>query len=388
MRYLGRKSRVGGEKMNLFKRLSFLIAFVIPAVAVLGYYLGGNFNFLTIAVVFGALPLLDMIVGPDASNPKEEDVPELQKDSYFRFLTYAWAWVQFVLVVWALWEVQSRSLSWWELLGFVISIGVNTGGIGITVAHELGHKNTKIEQWYSKFILMTVCYMHFFIEHNRGHHVNVSTHEDPATSRRGESFYKFYPRTVLGSLLSAWNLEKKRLAKLGKSEWTLENEMITSALVPFLFIGSITALFYGLTGNFKWEVPVFFFVQSWIAFSLLELVNYIEHYGLARKELSPGKFEKVLPIHSWNQNFGLSNAFLFQLQRHSDHHANAGRRYQSLRHFEESPQLPYGYEIMILIALVPPLWFKLMDRKLEEWQDSYGEVGSRKSKSGAKPLPA
>ncbi|TGK05139.1 alkane 1-monooxygenase [Leptospira langatensis] len=361
--------------MSVWKRVSFLVAFLIPILAVVGYYLGGGYNFLTLAVVFGILPVLDLVLGPDASNPDESEVPTLQKEFYFRFLTYAWAWVQFSLVLWALWEVQTHSLSGLEWFGFVLAIGVNTGGIGITVAHELGHKNTKIEQWYSKFILMTVCYMHFFIEHNRGHHVNVSTHEDPATSRKGESFFAFYPRTVFGSLTSAWDLEKKRLSKIGKSAWTLENEMITSAIIPLLFISSVTGIFYALTGRFTWEVPAFFFIQSWIAFSLLELVNYIEHYGLARKEIAPGKFEKVLPIHSWNQNFTLSNAFLFQLQRHSDHHANAGRRYQSLRHFEESPQLPYGYEVMILLALVPPLWFKVMDKKLETWKsENSGQI--------------
>ncbi|EMJ99186.1 alkane 1-monooxygenase [Leptospira sp. WS58.C1] len=365
--------------MSVGKRLSFLIAYLIPVLAVLGYYLGGYYNFLTLAVVFGILPIMDLWIGPDASNPKEEDVPELQKEFYFRFLTYAWAWIQFGLVIWALWEVQTQPLSTLEWGAFVLAIGVNTGGIGITVAHELGHKNTKIEQWYSKFILMTVCYMHFFIEHNRGHHVNVSTHEDPASSRKGESFFSFYPRTVFGSLTSAWNLEKKRLGKLGKSVWTLENEMITSMIIPLLFISAVTGIFYAITGNLNWQVPAFFFVQSWIAFSLLELVNYIEHYGLARKEVSPGKFEKVLPIHSWNQNFSLSNAFLFQLQRHSDHHANAGRRYQSLRHFEESPQLPYGYELMILLALFPPLWFKVMDKKLDEWKKQHGETSVNSS---------
>ncbi len=371
--------------MSNWKRVSFLIAYAIPVLAVLGYYLGGGFNFLTLAMVFGILPLLDVLVGPDSSNPKEEEVPELQKEFYFRFLTYLWAWIQFGLVVWSLWEIQTHSLTVLEWTGFVLSIGVNTGGIGITVAHELGHKNTKIEQWYSKFILMTVCYMHFFIEHNRGHHVNVSTHEDPASSRKGESFFTFYPRTVFGSLTSAWNLEKKRLSKIGKSAWTFENEMITSAIVPVFFIGAVTGIFYAITGTLNWGVPIFFFVQSWIAFSLLELVNYIEHYGLARKELSPGKFEKVQPIHSWNQNFGLSNAFLFQLQRHSDHHANAGRRYQSLRHFEESPQLPYGYEIMILLALFPPLWFKVMNGKLEEWKNAQGDTIQKKQNSKGKP---
>ncbi|EPG73993.1 putative alkane 1-monooxygenase [Leptospira fainei serovar Hurstbridge str. BUT 6] len=357
--------------MSNWKRFAFLVAFIVPALAVVGYYLGGGFNFLTFTVVFGILPILDVLVGSDPSNPDEAEVVGLQQEFYFRFLTYVWAWLQFALVLWSLWEVQTHNLTWLEWTGFVLAIGINTGGIGITVAHELGHKNTKVEQWYSKFILMTVCYMHFFIEHNRGHHINVSTDGDPASSRKGESFYSFYPRTVMGSFTDAWFLEKKRLEKKGRSVWTFENEMITSMIVPALFIGAVLGVFYALTGILKWEVLAFFLVQSWIAFSLLELVNYIEHYGLKRLEVSPGKFEKVLPIHSWNQNFAVSNAFLFQLQRHSDHHANAGRRYQSLRHFDESPQLPYGYEVMILIALFPSLWYKIMDWRLENWKQKY-----------------
>ncbi|RHX87329.1 alkane 1-monooxygenase [Leptospira stimsonii] len=357
--------------MTNLKRYSFIVCFLVPAFAVLGFYLGGAYNFLTFAIVFGVLPILDVLVGADPSNPVEEEVPSLQNEFYFRFLTYVWAWVQIALVIWALYEIQTKELTGLEWFGFVLAIGINAGGIGITVAHELGHKSKKIEQWYSKFILMTVCYMHFFIEHNRGHHVNVSTHEDPASSRKGESFYKFYPRTVFGSYFSAWKLEEKRLSKLGKSSWSLENEMISSTVIPLLFIGIVTAGLTFYTGRFSWEVPAFFFAQSFIAFSLLEVVNYIEHYGLQRKEIAPGKFEKVLPIHSWNQNFAVSNAFLFQLQRHSDHHANAGRRYSALRHFEESPQLPYGYEVMVLVALIPPLWYKIMDWRLEDWKKKY-----------------
>ncbi|XDD49271.1 alkane 1-monooxygenase [Leptospira sp. WS92.C1] len=362
--------------MTNLKRYSFIVCFLVPAFTLLGHSLGGAYHFLTFAVVFGLLPILDVTIGSDSSNPTEEEVPSLQNEFYFRFLTYVWAWVQTGLVIWALYEIQTKNHSALEWIGFVLAIGINTGGIGITVAHELGHKNKKIEQWYSKLILMTVCYMHFFIEHNRGHHVNVSTYDDPASSRRGESFYKFYPRTVLGSYLSAWRLEKKRLFKQGKSVWSFENEMISFLIVPLLFIGVVTAALSFYCGRFSWETPAFFFAQSFIAFSLLEMVNYIEHYGLQRKEIAPGKFEKVLPIHSWNQNFAVSNAFLFHLQRHSDHHANAGRRYSALRHFEESPQLPYGYELMVLIALVPPLWFRVMDGRLEEWRRKrYGLPG-------------
>jgi alkane 1-monooxygenase len=176
---------------------------------------------------------------------------------------------------------------------------------------------------------------------------------------------------VIGSFKSAWNIEKKRLQKKGVPVWSFENEMILYVLVT---LGLALALFAAVsyaTGSLQWVSLGFFFAQSWFAFSLLELVNYIEHYGLQRKEIAPGKYEKVLPIHSWNANHFVSNAFLFHLQRHSDHHANAGRRYQALRHFEESPQLPAGYEAMILLALVPPLWRKLMDPRLEAWEKEY-----------------
>lgn len=357
--------------MKSFKKYSYLICFILPPIAYLGYYLGGWYNFLTPILVFVILPILDSFVGGDSTNPDEADVPALQNEKYYRYITYAWSYLQVGFVIWAVYAVAVTPMTWYEWIGFVISVGICTGGIGITVAHELGHKNTKFEQFLSKLVLMTVCYMHFFIEHNKGHHVNVSTYHDPATARKGESFYKFYPRTVIGSYLSAWNIEKKRLEKKGLPVWSFHNEMIWYWVAT---LGFAAALLIGVsyaTGAFQWGALGFFFAQAWFAFTLLELVNYIEHYGLRRKEIAPGKYEKVLPIHSWNANHFVSNAFLFHLQRHSDHHANAGRRYQALRHFDESPQLPYGYEVMILIALVPPLWRKMMDRRLEDWQKEY-----------------
>jgi alkane 1-monooxygenase len=354
--------------MKSFKKYAYVICFILPPFAYLGFHLGGYFNFITPFLVFLILPLLDIIVGKDSTNPKEDEVPGLQNERYYRYLTYCWAYLQVGFVLWAVYSVVTTELLWHELIGFTISVGVITGGIGITVAHELGHKNTKLEQFLAKLILATVCYMHFFIEHNRGHHVNVSTHKDPASSRKGESFYRFYFRTVVGSYLGAWNIEKRRLEKKGFTVWNYRNEMLWYWVIQLGLVGVLFGVASFLTGYPQWIVPIFFFAQAWIGFSLLELVNYIEHYGLKRKEIAPGKYERVLPIHSWNANQFVSNAFLFHLQRHSDHHANAGRRYQSLRHFEESPQMPAGYEVMILLALVPPLWRKVVDPKLEAWE--------------------
>jgi alkane 1-monooxygenase len=357
--------------MKSFKKYTYLICFILPVVAYLGYALGGYYNFLTPVLVFMVLPILDALIGKDSTNPQEEEVPGLQNEKYYRYLTYAWTYAQVGFVIWAVYAVVTSPMLLHELIGFTISVGVITGGIGITVAHELGHKNTKIEQFLAKMLLATVCYMHFFIEHNRGHHVNVSTHNDPASSRKGENFYTFYFRTVFGSYMGAWNLEKKRLEKKGLGAFHYSNEMLWYWAIQLGFAGALFAVATVLMGSPQWIALGFFFAQAWIGFSLLELVNYIEHYGLKRKEIAPGKFEKVLPIHSWNANHFVSNAFLFHLQRHSDHHANAGRRYQSLRHFEESPQMPAGYEVMILLAMVPPLWRKVVDPRLEAWEKQY-----------------
>ncbi|MEL7003877.1 MAG: alkane 1-monooxygenase, partial [Bacteroidota bacterium] len=258
----------------------------------------------------------------------------------------------------------------YEWIGFILSTGLVTGGIGITVAHELGHKKEAIERFYSKLLLMTVSYMHFYIEHNRGHHVTVATPEDPATSRKNEVFYAFWFRSVIMGYLHAWKIENNRLRKIGISPLSFQNDMIWYTLLPIIFCGAVTAAFSLSNGHLIWEIPLFFFAQSISAFTLLELVNYIEHYGIVRKEIGEGRYERVTPLHSWNASHVVSNFFLFQLQRHSDHHANAIKRYQVLNHYDESPQLPSGYSTMIIIALFPPLWFGLMNKRLERWQDT------------------
>jgi alkane 1-monooxygenase len=283
-------------------------------------------------------------------------------------VTYGWVYVQLGVLAWGFYVVSTSDLFWWQWIAFSTGTALVTGGIGITVAHELGHRSEKIEQFYAKVLLMTVCYMHFFIEHNRGHHVRVATPEDPATSRYGESFYAFWWRSVKDGYLSAWHLEKERLTKKGLPFWSLKNQMIWFQLLPLIFCGLIFLCFSFLLNRWTWEIPVYFFVQSVLGFSLLELVNYLEHYGMERRKLPSGQYEKVTPIHSWNASHVVSNFLLFQLQRHSDHHAYAAKRYQVLHHHDESPQLPAGYSAMILVALVPPLWFSWMNPRLEKWK--------------------
>jgi alkane 1-monooxygenase len=355
--------------MKSVKKLGYLMPFILPALWVAGYYGGGIWNYATLIFAFGLIPVLDAWVGVDTQNPEKEEEKSLSDEKFYKFVTFSWAFLQVGLVIWACYVVSLQKMETYEWIGFVLSTMTVTGGVGITVAHELGHKNTKIEQFLAKVILATVCYRHFYIEHNRGHHVNVATPLDPATSRKNQTFYAFWWQTVVGSIRSAWNLEKRRLQKQNLSVWHFSNEMWACIVEPILFIGIITLVISYLQGVFVWQVPVFFFVQSILAFSLLEAVNYIEHYGITRKLLPSGKYQRVEHLHSWNASHLISNFFLFQLQRHSDHHAFANRRYQILRHFEDSPQLPAGYPTMILTALVPPLWFAIMNKRLEAWEN-------------------
>lgn len=350
------------------KKIGFFSALILPTLLFLGMQWGGPFQWMIHIFVFLLVPLMDYVIQKDTANVPAAEVSESMKAQFYKLITFVWVYVQLAVLIWGFYVVTTQELSMISWIAFATGMALITGGIGITVAHELGHRTEKIEQNYSKILLMTVCYMHFFIEHNRGHHVRVATPEDPATSRKGETFYAFWWRSVTQGYLSSWHLEAERLKKKGQSLWSLSNQMIWFQILPLLFIAFFFGLFSYLGGRLVWEVPAFFFIQSILGFSLLELVNYLEHYGMQRKRLPSGQYEKVTPLHSWNASQLVSNFLLFQLQRHSDHHASAHKRYQVLDHNEDSPQLPAGYSAMIILAFIPPLWFAVMDPRLAEWQ--------------------
>ncbi len=354
--------------MGGLKKIGFFSALILPVLLVIGVYLGGKNLLLIHGFVFILVPVMDFLIAKDQENVPKAAVSKMTEQYFYKLITFLWVYVQLGILAWGFYVVSTSPFSIGEWLAFSTGMALITGGIGITVAHELGHKTDALEQFYSKVLLMTVSYMHFFIEHNRGHHVRVATPEDPATSRSGETFYSFWYRSVVKGYQSAWDLEKIRLAKKGFPVWSVKNQMIHFAIFPLLFVGLafvISSLYFD---RLVWEVPLLFFLQSFFGFSLLELVNYLEHYGMERKKLESGHYERVTPIHSWNASQVVSNFLLFQLQRHSDHHANAHKRYQILNHYDESPQLPAGYSAMIIVALFPPLWFAIMDPRLESWK--------------------
>jgi alkane 1-monooxygenase len=347
--------------MSLAKKASFLLVYLLISLPLIGYALGGGYILLPILIVFGLIPTIDYWFC-DTSNPSTKDYQQLLKERYFRYITFAYVPIQLAMICTSIYLVATHSLSVYEWIGFCISVGVVSGGVGINIAHELMHKNDALQQTLSKILLASVCYGHFFIEHIRGHHVNVATPLDSASARYGESLYRFIPRTLVGSFKSAWKLELKRLAQKGYNAYGMHNNFWWILLVPL----TVCLITFSIFGFFP---MVFFLLQGFVAALMLEIVNYIEHYGLARKQLDNGKFERVSTKHSWNANHWLTNSLLFHLQRHSDHHTHAGRPYQVLRHIEESPQLPNGYPGMVVLALIPRLWFKIMNPKVDAYNN-------------------
>ncbi len=348
------------------KRFAWLLGIIVP----LGPFFAwlywsltgfGGFWFLGPVLVFVVFPLLDIAIGMDPTNPPDSVLKFLEQDRYYRWCTYLFIPIQFAGLVFACWIWASGELSTVESIGLALTMGV-VGGIAINTAHELGHKRANSERWLSRVALAQTGYGHFFIEHNRGHHVKVATPEDPASARLGESFWAFLPRTVLGSVRSAWEIEAARLDRLGEGRFGIHNDILTAWAMTI-------GLFAGLTAVFGAAVLPYLLLQAVIGFSLLEVVNYLEHYGLLRQRKEDGRYERCRPEHSWNSNNVASNVLLYHLQRHSDHHANPTRRYQALRHVEEAPQLPTGYAGMIVLAWFPPLWRRVMDPRLLEHYD-------------------
>jgi alkane 1-monooxygenase len=344
------------------KRYLWLLGTVVPLFLFAGWGLVtvtglGVFWWIGPMVVYVMIPLLDIAIGDDASNAPEDVVAWLEQDRYYRWITYLFLPLQFLTLFAALWLMtRNGGLPVIDKLGIATTLGM-LNGIAINTAHELGHKKEHLERWFARIALAPCGYGHFFIEHNRGHHVRVATADDPASSRLGESFWSFWPRTVVGSVQNGWRLEKSRLRRMGKGTWTLRNDVLNAWAMT-------VALWAVLVALFGVGVLPYLLLQAVLAFSLLEAVNYLEHYGLLRQSLPNGRFERVTPRHSWNNNHLTTNLFLYHLQRHSDHHANPTRRYQALRHFEDSPQLPAGYAAMIVLCYFPPLWRRVMDKRV------------------------
>lgn len=343
------------------KRYAWILSLMVPCLVGFGPLLmvtSGDVRALWFPVAFFYIvaPALDWLLGEDMSNPPESAVPALDADPYYRWITFLLVPILWTAFVFSAWFVVHYDLPAHGMLAMVLITG-SVGGFCINLGHELGHKNTTLESWLAKIVLAPTFYGHFFIEHNRGHHRDVATPLDPASSRMGESIYRFVLREMPGAFKRAWSLESARLRQSGQTVWSLQNEILQPALIT-LALWCALVLWLG-----PLILPFLIAASFWANFQLTS-ANYIEHYGLLRQLRAPGKYEVCQPHHSWNSNHIFSNWALFHLQRHSDHHAHPLRRYQSLRHFENLPRLPSGYFGMFTVAYIPPLWRYVMDERL------------------------
>jgi alkane 1-monooxygenase len=342
--------------MKRISALKYLSVLSLPVLAYVSFTHTGWPTFAPLLEAFVLVPVLELFFRADARNLDEAEEAVRKDDRLFDVMVYLVVPVQLFMLWFFLESMQQPGLTVLDKVGRISGMGLLCGVMGINVAHELGHRSKGYEQWMAKALLMTSLYMHFYIEHNRGHHRHVSTPEDPSSARKGEMLYTFWLRSVVYSYVSAWRIERERLAKNGRAFLSLHNEMLWFQVVQAGLLAAI-GWYYGLA------ILLYFVAAAVMGFLLLETVNYIEHYGLSR-EKKGDHYERVMPHHSWNSNHVVGRIMLFELSRHSDHHYIASRKYQILRHIDESPQMPTGYPGMMLMATVPPLWFKVMDRRL------------------------
>ncbi|MBU6364973.1 MAG: alkane 1-monooxygenase [Gemmatimonadetes bacterium] len=355
---------------------------LLPFVAMAAHARTGNGAWLWLGPIFilGVLPLVDWLGGDDGANPPEAVIRALEADPYYRWLAILFVPLQYAGFVAGFAYLAADTMSVAERTGLAVTLGF-IGGLGINAAHELGHRRERLERWLSRVALAQTFYGHFQVEHNRGHHVRVATPEDPASARLGESLWAFLPRTVLGSLTSAWALEGERYARRGVHPFRMGNEIVIALLLSLTVWG---ALLWWLGA----VVLPYLVVQAAVGIALLEAVNYLQHYGLLRQLVDTPegpRRERVAPRHSWNSNRVATNVVLFHLQRHSDHHAHPSRHYQSLRDDTEAPVLPSGYAAMILLALVPPLWRRVMDPRVVAHYGGVLERANRGPRAGDRP---
>lgn len=345
--------------MGAFRSLKYSLAFLIPMCALWGIWNGGWYCWLPALLAFIVVPLLELWMNPDPGNLLAAEADLAAKDKMYDLFLYLLVPLQWYILVEYLRALSREDISGMELAGMTVSMGLLCGIVGINVGHELGHRSSKFENLLAKLLLLSSLYMHFFIEHNRGHHKRVGTPDDPASARYGESLYAFWVRSVVMSYFSAWELEKVRLQKLNRSAWSVSNQMIHFHVVQLGLLAAIT-WWFGTTGL------MMFLIVALTGILLLEAVNYIEHYGLARRKKEDGSYGRTLHCHSWNSDHVLGRILLFELSRHSDHHYKASKKYQLLEHVDDSPQMPTGYPGMIILALIPPLWYRVMHPVLEK----------------------
>lgn len=345
--------------MRTIRALKYGLPFILFLAAGYAFQVTGWQVWIPMLLVWVLIPSLELLVAPRAQNLSAAEEEMAKQDKIYDYLLYLSVPMQYFMLYQFLVSMQDVNLGTWDRVGRIGAMGILCGSFGINVAHELGHRVNRFEQTLAKSLLLTSLYMHFFTEHNKGHHKRVATPEDPSSARYGEMIYTFWFRTVIMSYVSAWHIAGEECSKKGRSKFGFHNEMVQFQMIQLALVGGIYWLFGG------W-ILLYFLAAAGMGILLLETVNYIEHYGLQRKQTSEGKYERAMPTHSWNSDHMIGRLFLFELSRHSDHHYLASRKYQILRHHDEAPQMPTGYPGMMLLSLLPPAWFAVMNPRIKK----------------------
>lgn len=344
------------------RTLKYLSPAIVYVLAFISFSFTVWFTGLALLYAWIFIPLIELFIYPDTKNLNEAEAEIAKTDKYYDYLLYFFLALQYIAVIYFLLAMKNiQQLCLGEIIARIATMGLLCGSFGINIGHELGHRTNKFEQFLANAALLTSFYMHFKIEHNKGHHKRVATPEDPASAHYNQPVYFFYFRTIIFSYLSAWHIANAEMRKNGLPVFHYKNEMLQAQIVQLLFVGEI--LFF-----FGWMITLYFLCAAIIGILLLETVNYIEHYGLQRKQNAEGKYERAMPQHSWNSNHILGRLMLFELSRHSDHHYLASKKYQLLQHHNDAPQLPTGYPGSMIMSLVPPVWFYLMNPRIKEMQ--------------------
>ena len=336
--------------------VKYLLAYTIPISAIISIQLGGVWSFTTVIYAFGFIPIWEALINPDNMKLDEKQIESRLANRFFDFMLYFNIIIVFSILFYGVNYLVSNDLYLYEKIGLILSIGIVLGTNGINVAHELGHRQKLWERMLGKILLMPAFYMHFYLEHNFGHHQHVGTPKDPATSKINQSVFSFWITSISGQISNAIRIQKNLLRKSNRSFLSIYNDFFYYQIFQFGYL-VIIGLLLGSSAI------IFSLLISLTGILLLETINYIEHYGLTRS-VKGSRYERVTPMHSWNSNHAIGRLVLYELTRHSDHHHRASKKYQILESIEKSPQLPFGYTTSMLIALVPPIWFKLMNKRI------------------------
>ena len=337
----------------MIRDLKYLMSYSIALFAFIGISLGGFYNYLAVVFTFVFIPLLEIIVKKSDEKYTDEEKKNRNLDPFFDLLLYLNIPIVFGIFFFSL-EKLAVTSSVYDIIGIILSASIVMATNGINVGHELGHRKSLIARTCSKLLYLPCQYMHFYIEHNFGHHINVATPEDPATARYKQTVYSFWITSVIRTYLSAWEIQLKLLKVSKRSFFSIKNDMIFYTLFQLSFL---VFIYY----NFGLYLTLLSIVMSIVSFLFLETINYVEHYGLLRKKEPSGRYERVKPHHSWKSNHTIGRIVLYELTRHSDHHFKSSKKYQVLESLDECPHLPHGYPTSILLSLIPPLWFSIMN---------------------------